>query len=98
MSTPPDEEFLTYVAQMLVEHPDDVSVTRSIDEMGVLLTLRVHRDDMGLVLGRKGVTAQAIRLLVRVVGMKNNARVNLKFEEPDGSTHVRNNHTPDSEI
>lgn len=52
--------------------------------MGVLLTLDVHAEDMGKVIGRKGATAKAIRTLLRVVGMKNYARVNMKILEPEG--------------
>jgi predicted RNA-binding protein Jag len=52
--------------------------------MGVLLSLDVHPDDMGKIIGRSGNTAKAIRILLRVVGMKNNARVNLKINEPEG--------------
>lgn len=84
-----DQEFLEYVVKALVDHPDDVKVDRKVDEMGVLLSLRVHAQDMGQVVGRQGATAKAIRSLLRIVGVKNNARVNLKIEEPEGSTHVR---------
>jgi ribosomal protein S3 len=52
--------------------------------MGVLFTLDLHADDMGKVIGRSGNTAKAIRTLLRVVGMKHNARVNLKINEPPG--------------
>ncbi len=79
-----DAEFLGYVVKSLVDHPDDVKVDRKVDEMGVLLTLMVHAEDMGQVIGRNGNTAKAIRSLLRVVGIKNNARVNLKIEEPEG--------------
>jgi predicted RNA-binding protein YlqC (UPF0109 family) len=68
----------------LVDNPNDVHITRSVDEMGVLLTLDVNSADMGKVIGRSGNTAKAIRTLLRVVGMKNNARVNLKVNEPIG--------------
>lgn len=81
-----DQEFLEFVVKNLVEHPDDVKVNRVVDEMGVLLTLDLHPEDMGKVIGRSGNTAKAIRTLLRVVGMKNNARVNLKISEPEGST------------
>ncbi|MCX7778632.1 MAG: KH domain-containing protein [Patescibacteria group bacterium] len=81
-----DQEFLEVVVKALVSHPEDVSVTRSIDEMGVLLTLKINPADMGQVIGRRGETARAIRNLLRIVGRKNNARVNLKIEEPAGST------------
>ena len=81
-----DTQFLEFVVKALVDHPDDVKIKRTVDEMGVLMTLDVHPDDMGKVIGRAGNTAKAIRILLRVVGMKNNARVNLKISEPAGST------------
>jgi uncharacterized protein len=80
-----DTQFLEYVIKALVENPDDVKITRTVDEMGVLMTLDVNPDDMGKVIGRAGNTAKAIRILLRVVGMKNNARVNLKINEPAGA-------------
>lgn len=83
-----DQEFLEYVVKSIVDHPDDVKVDRKVDEMGVLLSLRVNAQDMGQVVGRQGATAKAIRSLLRIVGVKNNARVNLKIEEPEGSTRV----------
>lgn len=81
-----DQDFLEYVIKALVDNPGDVKVARQVDEMGVLLTLDVNQADMGKVIGRSGNTAKAIRILLRVVGMKNNARVNLKISEPAGST------------
>jgi predicted RNA-binding protein YlqC (UPF0109 family) len=80
-----DQQFLEYVVKALVDHPEDVKINRTVDEMGVLLTLSVNKDDMGKVIGRSGATAKAIRTVLRVVGMKNDARVNLKIEEPEGS-------------
>jgi len=77
-----DVQFLEYVVKALVSHPDDIKIKRTVDEMGVLMTLDVHPDDMGKVIGRAGNTAKAIRILLRVVGMKNNARINLKINEP----------------
>lgn len=79
-----DAEFLEHVVKSLVDNPDDVNIERTVDEMGVLLTLDVNPADMGKVIGRSGNTAKAIRTLLRVVGMKNNARVNLKINEPEG--------------
>lgn len=81
-----DQEFVEYVIKSIVDHPDDVVVERNIDEMGVLLTLSVNPDDMGQVIGRQGATAKSVRTLLRVIGAKNNARVNLKINEPEGST------------
>jgi predicted RNA-binding protein YlqC (UPF0109 family) len=83
-----DQDFLEYVVKALVDNPNDVKVARQVDEMGVLLTLDVNPADMGKVIGRSGNTAKAIRILLRVVGMKNNARVNLKINEPAGSTRA----------
>ena len=79
-----DKEFLEYVVKTLVDKPDKVQIDRTVDEMGVLLTLTVDSDDMGKIIGRQGNTAKAIRTLLRVVGMKNEARVNLKVNEPEG--------------
>ncbi len=79
-----DARFLEFVVKSLVDNPDQVKVDRTVDEMGVLITLDVGREDMGKIIGRSGNTAKSIRTLLRVVGMKNNARVNLKINEPEG--------------
>lgn len=83
-----DQQFLDYVVKGLVDNPNDVKITRTVDEMGVLMTLEVNAADMGKVIGRAGNTAKAIRTLLRVVGMKNNSRVNLKINEPEGGIEV----------
>lgn len=80
-----DQEFVEYVVKSIVDHPDDVKVDRTVDEMGVLITLSVNPEDMGQVIGRQGATAKSVRTLLRVIGAKNNARVNLKINEPEGS-------------
>jgi len=79
-----DQGFLEFVVKALVDHPEDVKVNRTVDEMGVLLLLDLNPEDMGKVIGKKGNTATAIRTLLRVVGMKNQARVTLKVNEPEG--------------
>ena len=79
-----DAQFLEYVVKALVDNPNDVKIKRTVDEMGVLMNLDVNPVDMGKIIGREGNTAKAIRTLLRVVGMKNNARVNLKINEPEG--------------
>lgn len=83
--TAQDKDFVEYVVKLLVSHPEDVRVDRKIDEMGVLITLDVHPEDMGIIIGRDGATAKALRTLLRVIGARNNARVNLKINEPAGS-------------
>jgi len=81
-----DKDFLEYVTKAIVAHPEDVVVDRTVDEMGVLLSLKINQEDMGYVIGRSGQTAKAVRTLLKIVGAKNNARVNLKIIEPEGST------------
>ena len=80
-----DKAFLEIIAKTIVSKPEAISVERTVDEMGVLLTLKTDPADMGYIIGRKGQTAQAIRTLLKIVGAKNNARVNLKIYEPEGS-------------
>lgn len=90
MAQDKDIEFLEYIVKELVDNPKDVKVERKVDEMGVLLSLTVNPADMGQIIGREGSTAKAIRNLVRIVGLKNHARVNLKIEEPAGGRMVKN--------
>ena len=79
-----DKEFVEYVVKALVTNPDAVEVKRSVDDMGVLLELTVDPTDMGRVIGKAGATAKSIRTLLRVLGAKNDSRVNLKIVEPEG--------------
>ncbi len=81
-----DVEFLEFIVKALVDHPDEVKVDRNVDEMGVLLTLNINPEDMGYVIGRKGQNAKAVRTLLRIVGARNNSRVNMKINEPEGSS------------
>lgn len=83
-----DVAFVEFIVKSLVDHPDEVKTERTVDEMGVLISLHLSPEDMGQVIGRSGQTAKAIRTLLRVVGAKHKARVNLKIVEPEGSTHV----------
>ena len=85
---------LEYLVKSLVDNPNDVTVDRRVDEMGVLLSLKVHSQDMGQIVGRQGSTARAIRTLVRIAGLKAHARVNLKIEEPEGGKGPRATREP----
>lgn len=85
METHEDQQFLETMVRAIVDHPEEVHTQRSVDELGVLLTLDVHPEDMGKIIGRSGNTAKAIRTLLKVAGMKHDARVNLKINEPVGS-------------
>jgi len=79
-----DQQFVDYVVRAIVNNSDAVNTTRTVDERGVLITLDVDPSDMGYVIGRQGQTARALRTLLKIVGAKNNARVNLKINEPEG--------------
>lgn len=89
-----DQEFVEYVVKALVDNPNDVSTDRTVDEMGVLITLKVNPQDLGQVIGRQGQTAKSLRTLLRVVGAKNHARVNLKIYEPEGYRKDRGHAAP----
>lgn len=80
----PDRDFILYVVKQIVDYPDEVEVTRKIDDLGVLLSLKVGKNDMGKIIGKNGQTAKALRVLLRIVGSKYNTRVNLKILEPEG--------------
>ncbi|MEK7212029.1 MAG: KH domain-containing protein [Patescibacteria group bacterium] len=80
-----DQQFVEDVVRAIVNHPEDVNTERTVDERGVLITLHINQEDMGYVIGRQGQTAHSIRTLLKIVGAKNNARVNLKIYEPEGS-------------
>ena len=84
-----DQEFVEYIVRAIVNHPDDVTTERIVDERGVLITLHINQEDMGYVIGRQGQTARAVRTLLKIVGAKENARVNLKIYEPEGSRRPR---------
>lgn len=79
-----DQQFVELVVKAIVNNPNDVKTARIIDERGVLITLDVNSADMGYVIGRQGQTARSIRTLLKIVGAKHNARVNLKINEPAG--------------
>jgi len=97
MGSKADQEFVEFIVKAIVSHPEDVKTERTVDEMGVLITLDVHAEDMGQIIGKEGKTAKAIRTLLRVLGAKENARVNLKINEPEGSTRAPRTEAPAEE-
>lgn len=78
-----DQAFVEYIVKALVNHPDDVKTERTVDDRGVLITLHINQEDMGYIIGRQGQTARALRILLKTVGAKEDARVNLKIYEPE---------------
>ena len=78
-----DRDFVEYVVKQMVDNPDKVMVTRTVDDMGVLITLTVDKSDMGKIIGKSGQTAKSLRVLLRMIGSRSNERVNLKIAEPE---------------
>ncbi|MBU0596856.1 KH domain-containing protein [Patescibacteria group bacterium] len=89
-----DQKFIEMVVKAIVNNPDDVKTERTVDERGVLITLDINQADMGYVIGRQGQTARSLRTLLKIVGAKNNARVNLKINEPEGGRGPRPSTAP----
>lgn len=93
-----DQEFVEMVVKAIVDNPDKVKTERKVDEMGVLIELTVDGEDMGKIIGKEGKTAKSIRTLLRVLGARERARVNLKIVEPEGGRPVKiDNETEDEE-
>jgi hypothetical protein len=99
MANKADQEFVEFIVKAIVSNPNDVKTNRTVDEMGVLITLDVNAEDMGQIIGKEGKTAKAVRTLLRVLGAKENARVNLKINEPEGSTRgMREESAPEEAV
>jgi uncharacterized protein len=79
-----EEQFVAYVVKLIVNNPEAVVINRTVDEMGVLITLQVDQEDMGRIIGKDGQTAKSLRTMLRVIGSRNEKRVNLKILEPGG--------------
>jgi predicted RNA-binding protein YlqC (UPF0109 family) len=77
-----DQELLVYIVKNLVAYPDDVVVQRKVDEMGVLLTLSVNAEDMGMIIGREGAMARSLRTVVKAIGKKHRMMISLNIIEP----------------
>lgn len=86
--------YLKQILEPLLSHPDSVEYTQINDEMGVLITIKVHKEDMGRVLGRQGMTIKAMRTLMHVWGAQNNAHISLKLDEPDGGRNYYKKYDP----
>jgi len=81
------KELLTYVAQNLVEHPEQVSVTEVEGDGETVLELRVAPEDMGKVIGRQGRIAKEIRTVVRSYAQRTGVKVldpANTYIDPDG--------------
>jgi len=84
----PVEQYLKVILEPLLVNPKDLVITSSNDELGVLLSVSCNRSDMGMIIGKAGETAKALRQLVRIAGYRENSRVSIKINEPDGSSYA----------
>lgn len=78
------KEFVEFVVKAIVDYPDQVDVSQTVDDLGVLITLKVSKEDMGKIIGKAGQTAKSLRVLLRMMGAKQETRYNLKIIEPEG--------------
>lgn len=83
-----DQQFVEMIVKEIVDNPDKVKTERKVDEMGVLIELTVDPEDMGKIIGKEGKTAKSIRTLLRVLGARERARVNLKIIEPETGREI----------
>lgn len=75
------KELVEYIAKRMVDHPDAVTVTKSVDRDTVYLQLRVAEGDVGRVIGREGKLANAMRALLRIAAMRSRKRVVLDITD-----------------
>lgn len=78
-----DKKFLETIVKMLVNQPKKVKVERMVNERGVLLTVDVDPEDLGTMIGKQGRNIDALRQMVRIIGMKSKAFVSVKLNQPD---------------
>ena len=83
-----DKEELETILKAIVNQPEKVLVTRTTDEMGVLLTVKLGEGDAGVVIGKQGQSINAIRSVINIVGRKNQAKVNVKLDVPERRREV----------
>jgi hypothetical protein len=81
-------DFVDYIVRAIVDHPEEVEVTQTVDDLGILITLKVNKEDMGKIIGKEGQTAKSLRVLLRMMGAKQDARMNLKIIEPEERAHI----------
>lgn len=73
------KELLTFIVKNLVENPDDVSVSEVSGEQTSVFELRVHKDDLGKIIGKQGRTAKALRTVLSAASVKENRRIMLEI-------------------
>ena len=88
-------KILSDILANLTTVPDKVEITRTEDEQGVILTVKVDANDMGIVIGRSGSMATALKTILKAIGKANDLNVRITFLEPENSTKpARQEFTP----
>jgi len=80
MDTEKLQSWLSNLISGLVTYPEEIKIEKSIDEIGVLFTIKVHNEDKGKVIGKEGTIANAIRIVLRSSGRIMNLRASMKID------------------
>lgn len=75
------QELITFIAKSLVDNPDDVQVTVTVEDDTILVDLAVAKDDLGKVIGKQGRTARAMRSLLAAAAGKEDKKSRLNILE-----------------
>ncbi len=75
------KELVKYMAQALVDYPDDVECSEIVGEQTSVIELRVAKDDLGKVIGKQGKTAKAMRTILSAASSKIHKRAVLEIIE-----------------
>ncbi|OGI35999.1 MAG: hypothetical protein A2283_17430 [Lentisphaerae bacterium RIFOXYA12_FULL_48_11] len=84
-----DQNLLEAILRAIVTYPEQVEVSRHVDEMGVLLSVKLGEGDAGIVIGKDGRAIKAIRAVMNLVGRRNKARISVRLDVPDLPRSVR---------
>ncbi len=90
-----DQNLLESILKAVVNHPEDVRVTRHVDEMGVLLSVKLGEGDAGIVIGKEGHAIKAIRSVMSLVGRRSRARVSVRLDVPDMPRNIGSDESAD---
>lgn len=89
-----DQQFVEFIVKALVNHPEEVTSERKVDEQGVLITVHTSSEDTGYVIGKGGKTAVAIRTLLATIGAKGNQRVSFRIDAPETAARRQRSEAP----
>mgnify|MGYP001614048740 CR=1 FL=1 len=73
------EELIEYILRVLLSQPDDIVITRTVDELGVLLSISVNKLDLPIIIGKEGEMARALRTIARSMGYKHREKTSIKI-------------------